>query len=170
MRDSRTRSARARMSPPTAGATLATVSDAPILLCYDGSVEARRAIAEAAALLGGRRAVVLDIGPIQLVAEPHVPPDSGPAALEAVAADQAAARAGAGAEIAREAGFTAEAHAEIESPVWRSIVETADGIDAAAIVLGSRGLCGVRALLEGSVSRLVALHADRPVLVVPPAP
>jgi hypothetical protein len=35
----------------------------PILICYDGSDEAHRAIAVAATLLSGRRAVVLDVAP-----------------------------------------------------------------------------------------------------------
>ncbi len=36
------------------------MNDAPILICYDGSPGAVRAIASAATLLGPRRAVVLD--------------------------------------------------------------------------------------------------------------
>jgi nucleotide-binding universal stress UspA family protein len=36
------------------------------------------------------------------------------------------------------------------------------------IVLGSRGLTGVREAFEGSVSHDVAEHAGRPVLIVPP--
>ena len=41
-------------------------------------------------------------------------------------------------------------------------------VGAAVIVLGSRGLTGVRELVEGSLSHEVAEHARRPVLVVPP--
>jgi nucleotide-binding universal stress UspA family protein len=36
------------------------------------------------------------------------------------------------------------------------------------IVVGSRGLTGLRELFEGSVSHDVAEHACRPVLIVPP--
>ncbi len=39
------------------------MDDHPVLICYDGSDGARRAIDAAAALLGPRRAVVLDLGP-----------------------------------------------------------------------------------------------------------
>ena len=48
------------------------------------------------------------------------------------------------------------------------MVELADEIGAAAIVLGSRGLTGARELLKGSFSHEVAEHAGRPVLIVPP--
>ena len=39
------------------------MDDTPILICYDGSANAARAIRVAAALLGPRRSVVLDIAP-----------------------------------------------------------------------------------------------------------
>jgi hypothetical protein len=39
------------------------MTDAPILICYDGSDDADRAIATAATIVGSRRAVVLDIAP-----------------------------------------------------------------------------------------------------------
>ena len=43
--------------------------DTQILICYDGSDEAHHAIDVAAELLGPRRAVVLDIGPVLTTAE-----------------------------------------------------------------------------------------------------
>ncbi|HEY2938173.1 MAG TPA: universal stress protein [Gaiellaceae bacterium] len=49
------------------------------------------------------------------------------------------------------------------------IIDVADEVDAAVIVIGSRGLRGVSELFEGSVSHDVAEHAGRPVLIVPPA-
>jgi nucleotide-binding universal stress UspA family protein len=64
--------------------------------------------------------------------------------------------------------FFSEARAELSAPTWEGIVDLADEIDAAVIVIGSRGLTGVRERLEGSVSHEVAEHARRPVLVVPP--
>jgi hypothetical protein len=45
------------------------VNDAPILICFDGSPDARRAIETAATVLGSRRAVVLDIAPPMTGAE-----------------------------------------------------------------------------------------------------
>lgn len=54
-------------------------------------------------------------------------------------------------------------------PVSEGIVDVADEIDAAVIVLGSRGLKGIREQFEGRFSHEVAEHAGRPVLIVPPA-
>jgi hypothetical protein len=39
--------------------------------------------------------------------------------------------------------------------------------DADVIVLGTRGLTGVKSVLLGSVSRGVLTHADRAVMIVP---
>jgi nucleotide-binding universal stress UspA family protein len=144
------------------------MTDEPILICYDGSESARNAIAAAGTLLGGRRAVVLDVAPLQEVAEAYSAMGSGAASLDRLALDTAAARADEGAELARAAGLRAVGRAELEAPTWLGVVEVADEIGAAAIVIGSRGLGGIRAFLEGSLSHQVATHAGRPVLVVPP--
>jgi hypothetical protein len=48
-----------------------------------------------------------------------------------------------------------------------AIIEAANTLDASVIVLGARGLTGIRAML-GSVSNHVAQHAHRPVLIIPP--
>jgi nucleotide-binding universal stress UspA family protein len=144
------------------------VNDAPILICYDGSADAERAIEAAAELLGVRRAVVLDIGPPITPEEslatlaPVVPPFEE---LNATQAGQVAAR---GAEIARASGFDAEAGGAVAAPSWQGIVDFADELDAPVIVIGSRGLSGLKEILEGSVSHEVAEHAGRPVLITPP--
>jgi nucleotide-binding universal stress UspA family protein len=147
------------------------MNDKPILICYDGSDHARRAIDAAAELLGPRRAVVLDIGPPLTVSESlaAMAPVAPIAAFEQLNADDALRGADAGAELAREAGFAADAQGEVAAPTWEGIVDAADEIDAAVIVLGSRGLTGARERFEGSVSHQVAEQAGRPVLIVPPA-
>lgn len=68
----------------------------------------------------------------------------------------------------QQAGFDAEPVAvEAGGPVWKTIVGIADQHRAATIVMGSRGLTGLRAILLGSVSSAVVHHADRPTLVIP---
>jgi nucleotide-binding universal stress UspA family protein len=54
----------------------------------------------------------------------------------------------------------------LEGPAAESIVRVADARDADAIIVGSRGLGRVRAVL-GSVSHDVLHLSDRPVVVVP---
>lgn len=146
------------------------MKDAPILICYDGSDGARRGIVAAAELFGPRRAVVLDIGPVLTASESlaALGPVTPATAFEQLNEDDAQQRANAGAEEARRAGFDAEARAALSSPTWEGILDAADEIDAAVIVLGSRGLEGARELVKGSVSHDVAEHAGRPVLIVPP--
>jgi nucleotide-binding universal stress UspA family protein len=146
------------------------VSDAPILICYDGSDAAQRAIDAAAELFGKRHAVVLDVGPPLTAAESLAvtAPVTPASAFEGLNEDDARRRAQRGAEQARRAGFEAEARADLAAPTWQGIVDVADEIDAAVIVLGSRGLRGARELFVGSVSHEVAEHAGRPILIVPP--
>jgi len=143
---------------------------ANILICYDGSDSAKLAIDAAAEILGPRRAVVLDVGPPLTAAESLavMAPVAPGAAFEDLNEDDARQRAQVGADRARRAGFDAEARAGLAAPTWQGIVDVADEIDAAVIVLGSRGLNGARELLEGSVSHEVAQHAGRPLLIVPP--
>lgn len=146
------------------------MEDSPILICYDGSKAAQRAIGAAAALLGYRHAVVLDVGPALTPAESVASVSSvvpGQAFEELNAAD-ARTTAADGTERAQRAGFDAVARGGVSSPAWEGIVDVADEIDASVIVIGSRGLTGGRELLEGSISHDVARHAGRPVLIVPP--
>ena len=145
------------------------MDDAPMLICYDGSTDAQRAIDRAAALFVGRRAVVVDVAPPLSVAEAYASIDTIAPPFEEWNLDEAAARAEKGVELARTAGLTAEPRGTVSVPTWQGIVDAADDIGAAVIVMGSRGLTGARELLEGSLSHQVAEHAGRPVLVVPPA-
>ena len=80
----------------------------------------------------------------------------------------AQARAEEGAQLARDAGIDATACVVSRSgSVAEAILQEAADADATAIVVGSRGLTGVKSLLLGSVSHGVLQHADRSVLVVP---
>jgi len=147
------------------------MNDTPILICYDGSADAARAIDVAATLLGSRRAVVLDVAPPITRAQSlgAIPPGVPEQAFEELNRAEAGRVAGQGLEIARSSGFDAEARDAVAAPTWEGIVDVADELDAAAIVIGSRGLSGLKESLEGSLSHQVAEHAGRPVLIVPPA-
>jgi nucleotide-binding universal stress UspA family protein len=145
------------------------VPEIRILICYDGSEESRRGIEAAASLLGPRRAVVLDVGPTLTRTESlaAVTGELGGGEFEALNGEVALEVATEGAARARAAGFDAEPQGAVASPTWEGIVETADEIDAALIVIGSRGHESLRGRLEPSTSHDLAVHAGRPVLIVP---
>ena len=63
-------------------------------------------------------------------------------------------------------GRVAEAHLRMGERRDQAIVRLADEIGAGLIVMGSRGLGGVRRALMGSVSDSVVRHAHCPVMVV----
>lgn len=146
------------------------MDSAPILICYDGSEGARRAIDAAAAVLGPRHAVVLDLGPPLTPAESvaAISPVVPGAAFEDLNTADALTRAREGTGLAQRAGLDAVARGGVSAPTWEGICDVANEIDAAVIVIGSRGLNEGKELLEGSVSHEVVRHAGRPVLVVPP--
>ncbi|HUK97583.1 MAG TPA: universal stress protein [Gaiellaceae bacterium] len=146
------------------------MESAPILICYDGSESARRAIDAAATLFGHRHAVVLDLGPPLTPAESvaAISPVVPGAAFEDMNEADALTRAEDGAARAEQAGFHAVARSGISAPTWEGICDVADEIAAPVIVVGSRALTPGREFVEGSVAHDVARHAGRPVLVVPP--
>ena len=69
------------------------------------------------------------------------------------------------AKVFKEKGFKVETLIK-EGHVGKTIVETAEEIDADLIAMGTRGLSGIKALILGSVARYVTNHAHCPVLVV----
>jgi hypothetical protein len=95
------------------------MNTAPILICYDATIGARRAINVAAELLGPREAIVLDLGPALTAAESlaALGPMTSGTAFEELNAHDALDRARAGAALAREAGFTAEPHGGVSHEV-----------------------------------------------------
>jgi nucleotide-binding universal stress UspA family protein len=144
--------------------------DQPLLLCYDGSENAKHAIREAAALLAPRRALVLTVWQ-DAAAIPSLA--WAGAALPDLEEVFAAARDGArrmaeeGAGIARATGFDAlSIVAEAKGPIWAAVEQVAEEHDASAIVVGTRGLGGIKSLLLGSVSSGIVHHVQRPTVVV----
>jgi nucleotide-binding universal stress UspA family protein len=68
-------------------------------------------------------------------------------------------------QIKADGGTVVQAHLRIGRPD-EQIVDSAEEIGAGLIVMGSRGLGGIRRLLMGSVSDSVVRHAHCPVLIV----
>ena len=154
---------------------------APVVIAYDGSDAARRAIREAAELFGSRRALVLTVwepGLAYQAAAESWGMAQGPVVSSAIDPElskelddelhaQADRVARDGAELARSLGLQSEPLAVAEAGAAAdAIVELARRRAVAAIVVGSRGLSGLRARLEGSTSSRVLKHSPCPVLVV----
>ena len=145
------------------------MNDAPIVIGYHRTDDGAKVIEQAAAVLGPRRAIVLVVEPTLTLAESFAVISSGVPGneLEDLNESEALSHARAGAELAQEAGFTAEARGTVAPTVWAGLIDVADEVDASVIVVGTRGLTGLREVAEGSVSHDVAERAHRPVLVIP---
>lgn len=145
-----------------------------ILIAFDGSGDAKAAIAFVGELFPGQSAVVLTVW--ERLALTTARASAGLVmALDSAAEDEAVGKAMAelakgGAELATQAGLDATPRCEPDAvAVWATIVDVADELDATLIVTGSRGMGGIKSLLLGSTSDRVLHHAHRPVLVVPSA-
>jgi nucleotide-binding universal stress UspA family protein len=148
-----------------------------ILACYDGSVDAQAAIDRAGRLMSGSEAIVLVIWETILETMTRSGAlglgsgmigdygnDGTDTAIEKAAHDTAAD----GVQRASAAGLVAQPRvANRDDDIAAVILAAAGDVDADVIVLGTRGLSGVKSVLLGSVSHAVLHHADRPVLVVP---
>jgi nucleotide-binding universal stress UspA family protein len=151
---------------------MAALADGPLVICYDGSEHAEHAIKAAARLLAHRPTLVLTVW------QPTAALDGigwfGETAsiVDFVELDRAGAEAGGrvandGVRIAQAAGLDAEPVAiKATGPVWKTIIDIAELHDAAVLVMGSRGLTGVRSMLLGSVSSAVVHHSERPTVVI----
>jgi nucleotide-binding universal stress UspA family protein len=155
---------------------------APVLIGYDGSDAARRAVREAAQLFGPRRTLVVTVWEPALAYRTTLMPDAGVDGMDVppMPADVGEAEeiedelevranrvAQDGSELAKSVGLKAEALAVAEQDnVAEAIVDLARERRVAAVVVGSRGLTGLRARLEGSTSNAVLKHAPCPVIVV----
>jgi nucleotide-binding universal stress UspA family protein len=141
----------------------------PLILCYDGSEAAERAIRIAPVLVGrGRAARVLyaykpterSLGVAQGITGGRIDaPVLGEADAHGVVER--------GVAIAREAGFDAEELLIAADRRTAEIVaERAEELDAPGIVMGTRGLSGLKTAVLGSVAREVVNANHRPVVIV----
>ena len=150
----------------------------PVVVAFDGSAEAQEAVRAAVALFGTRRLLVVSVWEPGLAMTMMSTPDTSGLAYAAPDADQimavdeaqrehATSTADAGAALARELGATAEALSVPDSAnIAATVVGIADQHDAAALVVGSRGLGAMKSRLLGSTSRAVLHETHRPVLIV----
>jgi len=143
-----------------------------ILLCYDGSPDAKAAVKVVGHLFDGSTAVVCTVWDLS----EEVARAASGLALSSLGLEginhscelAAGACAEEGTGHARAAGMPASALAvPCAESISKTIIDQAAEVGADLIVLGSRGLSEVNAAIVGSVSRAVLHGADRPVLVVP---
>jgi len=144
-----------------------------VLFGYDGSEHARAAIDRAGHLLRPGPAVVVTVwstlegaAPSAMLALPGGVVAEAVSDIDAATREAAEAMAAEGAALAVAAGFEARPHVVRRSgAVFAALIACADELDAAAIVLGSRGRSALAATLLGSVSTGVLHHTARPVLI-----
>src|SRR5262245_10315440 len=141
----------------------------PLILCYDGSEAAERAIRVAPVLVGrGRAARVLyaykpterSLGVAQGITGGRIDaPVLGEADAHGIVER--------GVAIARDAGFEAEPLLiEADRRTAELVAATAEELDAPAIVIGTRGMSGLKGAVLGSVARDVVNAYHRPVVLV----
>lgn len=143
-----------------------------ILIAYDGSDDAKAAVAQASKLFPGEPATVLTVwhrfidtmaitgGRFTMVVDYDE--------VDREAEQGASQKAQEGAALATEAGLEATARtAVVEFTLADTLLAEAAAVEASAVVCGSRGHGGLKSLMLGSVSHHLLQHADRPVVVVP---
>jgi nucleotide-binding universal stress UspA family protein len=150
----------------------------PVVIGFDGTPRAERALRESASLLAPRPALVVVVWeagrafelltlPVRALEAP-VSVDVG-AALEAEKAvyEDAERLARQGAGLAADLGYRAEGLAVAdESTVADTLLRVATERDSQALVVGSHGHRGLTAALLGSTTKAVVERAPCPVLVV----
>jgi nucleotide-binding universal stress UspA family protein len=148
-----------------------------ILICYDGSPSARRALEVAAHTLGGTPAVLLHVWnpPERMIADAFGVGEHAHAPTYEHLEDLSRQRAGEvladGLTLAEQLKLSVTSRLERDqSTVWRTIIDIADELSSEVIVCGTHGHTAMETDLLGSVANPLAHHAQRPVLIVPSAP
>ena len=151
----------------------------PVVIGYDGSSAAQRALVQAAALLGPRPALVVVVWEAgrafesaswnAITLEVPAPTVDIRTAIEVdkAVSDGAEQTARRGVELARAHGLDAEAMVVAdETTIAETLLRVARERDAAAVVVGAHRHGAIGEVLLGSTSRDVVRHAPCPVVVV----
>ena len=146
-----------------------------ILLATDGSREAQLAATTAADLASATNSELhlLSVAagnpdPVYQVHEAGLRYETYEQALEAVKAEAQEVLDEQVQKVQEAGGSVKEAHLRIGERRDQAIIHLAEELGAGLIVMGSRGLGGVRRALIGSVSDSVVRHAHCPVMIVRP--
>ncbi len=140
-----------------------------ILLATDGSGEAELALRTAVDLANSTNSELHVVTVSREYRPPYEIPEHGKLLEEALQQIEREARDvldGQAKKIEEAGGTVAKAHLRTGGRRDEEIVHLAEDIGAGLIVMGSRGLGGIRRALMGSVSDSVVRHAHCPVLVV----
>jgi nucleotide-binding universal stress UspA family protein len=149
------------------------------LIAYDGSAPAQHGVTVASRLLSTRQVVVVTVWEERL-ASAAAPTGLGVgdaaamapmfvAEIENATQQHAERVAREGAQLAQGLGFDAEPLAIGDlGGVGEAILRVARDRSPTVIVIGTRGLGGLRARLEGSTARYLLKHAKWPLLAVHP--
>ncbi|MCA1687433.1 MAG: universal stress protein [Actinobacteria bacterium] len=150
-----------------------SIFPAMILLATDGSRDAELALSTAVDLANstGSELHVVTAGrglpdPVYQIHEAGLRHETYEEAFEAVRQEVQKVLDDQVRKVGEAGGTVAEAHLRIGERRDQAIVHLADEIGAGLIVMGSRGLGGLRRALMGSVSDSVVRHAHCPVLIV----
>ncbi len=150
----------------------------PLLIGFDGSDSARRAVEYAARVLPGAEAVVAHVwhpygrrtpgglpGPLDVMVREGARQED----VESATESETLARRGAGLAASLGLAATARSVSSDRNP-GPALMELAGELGAELIVIGPRGLSTVAAALRDGTSRHLALRSPIPVLVVPEQP
>ena len=150
-----------------------SIFPAKILLATDGSEDAQLALSTAVDLASSTNSElhVVTAGPgnpdpVYQIHEAGLQYETYEQALEAVREEAQKVLDEQVRKVEEAGGTVAQAHLRMGERRDQAIVHLADEIGAGLIVMGSRGLGGIRRALMGSVSDSVVRHAHCPVMIV----
>ena len=146
-----------------------------IVLATDGSREAQLAASTATDLANSTNSELHllcvapgNLDPVYHIHEGSLRYETYQQALEAVKAEAQEVLDEQVRKVREAGGSVKEAHLRLGDRRDQAIIHLAEEMGAGLIVMGSRGLGGVRRALIGSVSDSVVRHAHCPVLIVRP--